>query len=225
MKSVEVQICELCERHPSVKKVTLFGSRARGDNTDRSDYDIAVYFKENRDESFLLDLEDIETLLQIDVTVMSDQLGERFLQNVKNEEVVIYMTKFENKRENFEKALAKLAEIPQQKETADPILQEIMRDSMIQRFEFCYELAWKTLRAYMMENGLAPDSMPRPTFKMAYQNGIIDNEETWLSMIKDRNVASHQYNEDYIILVAERIQSEYIPALLALKEKFTAYTD
>lgn len=135
------------------------------------------------------------------------------------------MTEFKNNRKNFEKTFAKLNAIPEQKKTADPIMQSILRDCMIHRFELCYELAWKTLRAYMMENGLAPDSMPRPTFKMAYQNGVIDNEETWLSMIKDRNVASHQYNEDYIILVAERIQSQYIPAFLALKEKFAAFTD
>lgn len=53
-------------------------------------------------------LEDIETLLKIYVTVISDTLDKSFLCNVKNEEVILYMGKFENKYNNFIKALNKL---------------------------------------------------------------------------------------------------------------------
>ena len=39
---VQKDICSFARKH-SVTKVILFGSRARGDNTERSDVDIAVY--------------------------------------------------------------------------------------------------------------------------------------------------------------------------------------
>ncbi len=47
------QIQEICSRYQQIKKVTLFGSRARGDNGDRSDYDIAVYTSSNMNMKFL----------------------------------------------------------------------------------------------------------------------------------------------------------------------------
>lgn len=87
--------------------------------------------------------------------------------------------------------------------------EDLVRDSLIQRFEFCYELAWKTLKEYLQYNGLIVASMPRAVFTEAYQNSIINNEEIWLSMIKDRNVSSHEYKEDYILTVATRIKEQY----------------
>mgnify|MGYP000243445247 CR=1 FL=1 len=51
---VQKDICSFARKH-SVTKVILFGSRARGDNTERSDVDIAV---------LKLDLKDAFALLQ-----------------------------------------------------------------------------------------------------------------------------------------------------------------
>ena len=129
------------------------------------------------------------------------------------------MNKFENKFENFKKAVKKLEEISQQTAIFDKVMQDIIRDSSIQRFEFCYELAWKTLKEYMIYNGLSVENMPRSVFKTAYQHSIIDNQEVWLEMIKDRNVASHEYNEDYIILVANKITDLYTKEFVKLVEK------
>lgn len=64
-------------------------------------------------------LEDIETLLKIYVTVISDTLDKSFLCNVKNEEVILYMGKFENKYNNFIKALNKLEQAVNQLNTND----------------------------------------------------------------------------------------------------------
>ncbi len=65
------QIRHVCSKYTSIKKVILFGSRARGDNNERSDFDIAIYALANLDNSVLLKIDEIETLLKIDVTVIT----------------------------------------------------------------------------------------------------------------------------------------------------------
>lgn len=227
MKTNEIeQIKRICSKYSSIKKAVLFGSRARGDNNSRSDFDIAIYFENKPEHKILtnidIDIDEIETLLKIDVTIINDRLDPAFLENIKNEGIIIYVNKLQNKYQNLCKAVARLQEVIEQVEKSefdDSLMNEIMRDSLIQRFEFTYELAWKTLKEYLTYSGFKHESTPRSIFKTAYQNDITDSQESWLSMIKDRNVASHEYNDDYIDQVAERIKSLYIKEFLSLIEK------
>lgn len=216
-KNIVKSIIEKALKYRSIKKITLFGSRARGDNHERSDIDLAIYFFDKPDYNIISDLEEVETLLKIDVTIFSNLLDEKFIDNVKKEEIIIYMGKFENKYTNFKKAVSKLTVIVEEMNIED----EIIRDSLIQRFEFCYELAWKTLKEYLQYNGLTMESMPRPVFKAAYENNIIDHEEVWLEMIKDRNIASHEYNEEHAIVVANNIKDKYYKEFISLIKKLS----
>ncbi len=84
------EIINICNNYSSIKKVVLFGSRARGDNHGRSDIDLAIYFEGKSDSHFLYDLSEIETLLKIDLTVINDNLDEKFLNNVKLEGITIW---------------------------------------------------------------------------------------------------------------------------------------
>ena len=86
----------------------------------------------------------------------------------------------------FSKASKKLGEALAQEKN------EFIRDSVIQRFEFCVELAWKTSRKIMGTSTSAPKQVIR---EMA-QNGYIDDIEIWLMAIDQRNLSSHTYNED-----------------------------
>jgi nucleotidyltransferase substrate binding protein (TIGR01987 family) len=87
------------------------------------------------------------------------------------------------KLENLVKALHRLKEAAcavQRKDDA------IIRDGLIQRFEFTYELIWKALKEYLEENGIFGKNSPKAVFKQAYALGLITNEQTWLSVINDR---------------------------------------
>ena len=77
-----------------IDKIFLFGSRARGDNSNRSDIDLAVYTK-NFDAKifFRLDLEEIETLLKFDVVFIDDNTSEKLLDEIKKDGVSIYEKK------------------------------------------------------------------------------------------------------------------------------------
>jgi nucleotidyltransferase substrate binding protein (TIGR01987 family) len=99
----------------------------------------------------------------------------------------------------FAKATRKLKEALAQEKN------EFIRDSVIQRFEFCIELAWKTSRKVMGTNISAPKQVIR---EMA-QNNIIDDVDIWLRAIDERNLSSHTYNEDLAEKVYAFIVSFY----------------
>ncbi|HOO32477.1 MAG TPA: nucleotidyltransferase substrate binding protein [Thermotogota bacterium] len=120
----------------------------------------------------------------------------------------------ENKLHNFEKALARLKEAVTQykKEKSN----DLMRDGMIQRFEFTYELSWKATKEKLEELGLFDNSSPRAVIKEAFSQKIIENENLWLLIIKDRNMTSHVYKEEMADEIAQRITSTYIQTFESL---------
>ncbi|MDP8205687.1 MAG: HI0074 family nucleotidyltransferase substrate-binding subunit [Candidatus Electryonea clarkiae] len=70
-------------------------------------------------------------------------------------------------------------------------------DAAIYRFEISCELAWKSLRRYLSGESKDKISSPRNVLKTAFSYQLIDDEDTWLSMLNDRNLMSHIYDEDY----------------------------
>lgn len=82
---------------------------------------------------------------------------------------------------------------------------EFIRDSVIQRFEFCIELSWKTARKIMGTSMTAPKQVIR---EMA-QNKLIDDVLLWLQAIDHRNLSTHIYNEDLAEQVYDFIKDFY----------------
>lgn len=94
---------------------------------------------------------------------------------------------------------------------------DIIRDSLIQRFEFTYELTHKTLKEFMKYLGVTLDnSFPRTIFKKAYVNNLISDDKVWISLLEDRNSTSHIYNESLADEVAKRIVNNYVDAIKEL---------
>ncbi len=70
---------------------------------------------------------------------------------------------------------------------------DIVRDAAIQRFEFSFELFWKTLKVRAERDGLRAVS-PRESLRAAFQLGLLDDDEQVFQMLEDRNRTSHLYN-------------------------------
>ena len=71
----------------------------------------------------------------------------------------------------------------------------IVRDAAIQRFEFTFELVWKTLQCkILLKRGIEANS-PKTVFRLAAKDGIIFEVEKWFAFIDYRNRTSHVYNE------------------------------
>ena len=111
---------------------------------------------------------------------------------------------------NLKKAYDRLLEVSKLYDCKD----DIIRDSLIQRFEFTYELTHKTLREFMKYLGVTlENSFPRSIYKKAYVNNLISNDKVWISLLEDRNSTSHIYSEDLADEIANRIVNEYVDAI------------
>ncbi|MGN0574605.1 MAG: nucleotidyltransferase family protein [Ruminococcus sp.] len=87
-KRVEREISSFARMH-NVEKVVLFGSRARGSNTDRSDIDIAVYGGDF--EGFYFDIkEKVHSLLMFDIVEADRKISEELQKEIERDGVVIY---------------------------------------------------------------------------------------------------------------------------------------
>lgn len=195
----------------NIKKVVLFGSRARGDNTSKSDYDIAV-FHNHMDNSekmrFLNEIEDIETLNKIDVVFIDEKhISSELYANIKNDGVNI-MNKFQIKFNNYKNAVSRLHESLEEFENNSELT--TLRDGVIQRFEFTTELAWKTIREYLISEEVSDINSPKSVMREAYNNNIISDDEGWLQILRDRNSTSHIYDEEDANMIFNRISQEHI---------------
>lgn len=84
----------------------------------------------------------------------------------------------------------------------DSIENPLAIDGTIQRFEFAIELFWKVLKKYLAQEGINVKS-PKDALKEAFSIDLLEDEETWLQMISDRNETSHTYNDE----IAQKIYS------------------
>ena len=100
----------------------------------------------------------------------------------------------------------------------------LVRDAVIQRFEFSFELVWKTLKLYLERQGHECGS-PRPTLKKAFSEGLIPTAEEadeWLQMLEDRNLTSHAYDEALATRIYQNVVRIYSPLLSSAAAKIQA---
>jgi nucleotidyltransferase substrate binding protein (TIGR01987 family) len=77
-----------------------------------------------------------------------------------------------------------------------PNLNELEKDGVIQRFEFTFEMAWKTLQDYFaQESGYVDVKGPRTVLKQAITDNLASDGYTWLQMLESRNELTHVYDE------------------------------
>ncbi len=112
--------------------------------------------------------------------------------------------KWKNKLENFENANAQLQKALEQKQFND-----LEREGVIQRFEFTFELAWKTLQAYHESNGHEEIRGPRKCIKQAFADHLITDGHGWINMMESRHKSVHTYNEPSIVKIFEDIKTLY----------------
>lgn len=212
---------------PFIDQIWLYGSRARGDERERSDFDLAIVCPEAADDNWsqvLRIIEDADTLLKIDC-VRVDLLNKNlpFYNNILQDHKVIY-----NRIEGFmgERRLQdyflRLGEaLKRLEETlSSPLIDKDSNyhDAAIQRFEFTLEAFWKSLRKYLMFEKIDVNS-PREVLQKAYQLSWIDDERVWLDMLDDRNKTSHIYSEEEANRIFQHVRTIYFPVMKRTYDK------
>ena len=73
---------------------------------------------------------------------------------------------------------------------------EAIAESVIQRFETCYDCLWKILKRYLKENLGIPElpNSPKPLFRIAFENRLFSEIGQWLSYADARVDTSQDYS-------------------------------
>ena len=117
--------------------------------------------------------------------------------------------------ENFEKALRLLREALADVES----LSALEKEGAVQRFEFTFELGWKTLNDYLAYSGVvvAPVT-PRSVIKEAFAAKIISDGQLWIDMLDCRNLMSHTYDEAVFDRAVRQMAERFLNGLDEARE-------
>src|SRR5690606_14102383 len=134
--------------------------------------------------------------------------------------------RWEQRFSNFIKAIDKLQQSvnyinenieDDNEDDFDSILDEMIKEGLIQRFEYTHELAWNVMKDYAEYQGNSLIGGSRDAVREALQLQIISDGEIWMDMIKSRNKTSHTYNEETANEIYVKILNEYYPAFRNFK--------
>lgn len=125
------------------------------------------------------------------------------------------MKRYEERKQELLSATQRLKEALQEEEN------DIVIDGTLHRFEFTFELAWKTMKDYLEYSGIIEGiGSPREIIKTAFANGIIEDGENWIKMMLARNSLSHLYDEEKSREIYIEIKESYIFLFETLNKKF-----
>ncbi len=116
---------------------------------------------------------------------------------------------------NYQKALAQLANAVELSQRRP--LSELEQQGLVQAFEYTYEMAWNTMRDYLIYQGISDLVGSRDTIRESFSQGLIIDGEGWMDMLVDRNRSSHTYNLAVAETIVTNILTRYFPLFLELK--------
>ncbi|HHW02164.1 MAG TPA: nucleotidyltransferase [Thermoanaerobacterales bacterium] len=111
--------------------------------------------------------------------------------------------RWKQRYENFKKAVMQLAEFIEKNE-----LNKFEVQGLIQCFEYTFELAWKTMKDYLEQEGFDVNS-PRSAIQTAFQMQLIADGQTWIDALEKRNLMAHTYDEKRTMEVERLIREKY----------------
>lgn len=211
-----------------LRRVILFGSRARGDARQHSDIDLAILFRE-KNPVLKADFEESKLSVTVDVVDLAIEKDSTLAGYIQTEGIVLYdeqdltigahwMTAalLKEKLTDYQNALIKLKEALTKNIEQD----DLYLDGTIQRFEFTYELAWKMMKAYLQHLGIEVNN-PRAAIRESIKQKIITDDSGWFDMIEKRNDSTHTYNHDIALVVYAAIKSQFVDLLSHFESKIT----
>ncbi len=119
---------------------------------------------------------------------------------------------------NFDRAFVLLR---QALEDGAEALSPLEKEGVVQRFEYSFELAWKTAKDYLEESGVVITPLtPRQVIKEAFAAKVIADGQVWINMLDHRNLLSHTYDQEVFSKTVDAIESSYLPAMESLHTFF-----
>ncbi|HEX5786290.1 MAG TPA: HI0074 family nucleotidyltransferase substrate-binding subunit [Burkholderiaceae bacterium] len=113
----------------------------------------------------------------------------------------------------FNQAMARLTESLAEPESS------FMRDSVVKRFEFTFEMAWKAMYRFLLLKGerMAPKAWD--VLPVALESLLIEDARLWDQMREYRNDTSHEYDENKVIEVVAFVRHKAYAELQAFAQR------
>ena len=118
--------------------------------------------------------------------------------------------RWQQRFENYKKALSKLvqgADILE--DDYELALNDIIKEGVIQRFEYTHELAWNVMKDYAAFQGNTGIRGSRGAIRYALAQGLVQ-DKVWMETINARNLSSHDYNQETADILVSNICNCYI---------------
>ena len=122
--------------------------------------------------------------------------------------------------ENYENALTHLEEGIIYYDV-NPI--NLVKEGIIQRFEFTHELAWKVMKDFLEYEGIKGIVGSRSATREAFNKNLLTNGQEWMNMIESRNDTVHTYNPNILETEFSKIVSIYIDLFKEFKNTMKSY--
>ncbi len=123
------------------------------------------------------------------------------------EKDIRWIQRFNNYRRALEKFNQAVDIISNKLEWGEEI-DDLLEEGLIQRFEYTHELAWKVMKDYAQYQGYTNIQGSRDAFRKAFEMGIIENK-AWMESINDRNLTSHNYDDETVTEILKAIIDTY----------------
>ncbi len=117
---------------------------------------------------------------------------------------------------NYKKAFVQLSEGVENNKINPSSL---IKEGIIQRFEFTHELAWKVLKDYLEYEGFQNITGSRTATREAFNAGILTEGQIWMNMIESRNNTVHTYNSEILEVEYNAVVNNYYALFLAFRDK------
>ena len=129
--------------------------------------------------------------------------------------------RWQQRFDNFQKAFLLLKEALEEKPIDE--YSKLEQEGIIQRFEYTFELAWKTIKDKLFYEGY-DEKTPRAVIRRAFEVEFITEEDTeiWLDSLDKRNMLSQTYNEDAAREALEAIRDNYYPVIKQVYQSLKA---
>jgi len=125
--------------------------------------------------------------------------------------------------DNYKNALSQLSDAVRIQ--SERKLNSLEEQGLIQAFEYTHELAWKTMKDFILSRGNTEIYGSKDATREFFQLGLIEDGETWMNMIKSRNKSSHTYNQEIADELLKLIVDNYHSLFIDLKSKMDSLVE
>lgn len=143
--------------------------------------------------------------------------------------------RWEQRFSNFNKAMSKLEESVEyikhnfiddenelEPENLGHVVDELIKEGLIQRFEYTHELAWNVMKDYAYFQGNSTIGGSRDATREAYKLHLIESADLWMDMIQSRNKTSHIYDAATANEIFGKIINDYYSLFLKFRKVMEA---